>query len=126
MRAKEETVSGIESFKDLKIWQLGMAIVEGVYELTKKFPREELYGLTSQMRRAAVSIPANIAEGFRRYHPKEHKQFLSIAMGSAAESETELLFAEKLKFISGDDLKILVSKLESLGRMLTTVIRRYR
>lgn len=116
----------IQSFKDLKIWQVGMDIVADVYELTKKFPREEMYGLTSQTRRAAVSIPANIAEGFRRYHPKEHKQFLAIAMGSAAELETELLLAERLRFISGDDLKALSFKLESLGRMLTTVIKRFK
>ncbi|MFA7255355.1 MAG: four helix bundle protein [Candidatus Omnitrophota bacterium] len=119
-------MGGIQSFKDLKIWQLGMDIGADVYELTKKFPREELYGLTSQVRRSAVSIPANIAEGFRRYHPKEHKQFLSIAMGSAAELETELLLAERLKYISGDDLKTISSKLESLGRMLTTIIRRFK
>ena len=119
-------MSGIESFKDLKIWQMGMDIVEKVYELTEKFPREELYGLTSQVRRAAVSIPSNIAEGFRRYHPKEHKQFLAIAMGSAAELETELLLAARLKFISGDELKVLSSELESLGRMLTTVMRRFK
>lgn len=119
-------MSRIQSFKDLKIWQLGMDVLADAYELTKKFPREELYGLTSQIRRAAVSIPANIAEGFRRYHPKEHKQFLSIVMGSAAELETELLAAERLKFISQDDLKALSPKLESLGRMLTTIIRRFQ
>lgn len=119
-------MSGIESFKDLKIWQLGMDIVADVYKLTGKFPKEELYGLTSQVRRAAVSIPANIAEGFRRYHPKEHKQFLAIAMGSAAELETELLLAERLRYFSGDDLKALSPKFESLGRMLTTIIRRFK
>ena len=78
------------------------------------------------MRRAAISIPANIAEGFRRYHPKEHKQFLSIAMGSAAELETELLLAERLRFISTDELKAFSFKLESLGRMLTTIVRRFK
>ena len=119
-------MSKIESFKDLKIWQLGMDIVADIYEMTKKFPREELYGLTSQVRRAAVSIPANIAEGFRRYHPKEHKQFLSIAMGSAAELETELLLTERLKFISENDLKTLSSKLESLGWMLTAIMRKFK
>ena len=103
-----------------------MDIVADVYALTELLPREELYGLTSQMRRAAVSIPANIAEGFRRYHPKEHKQFLSIAMGSAAELETELLLAERLRFIPGEALKSLSSKLESLGRMLTAIMRRFK
>jgi four helix bundle protein len=119
-------MSDIKSFKDLKIWQLGMDIVADVYRLTEKFPREELYGLTSQVRRAAVSIPANIAEGFRRYHPKEHKQFLSIAMGSAAELETELLLAARLGFLAEDDLKNLSSQLDSLGRMMTSIMRRFK
>jgi four helix bundle protein len=119
-------VEKIQSFKDLKIWQLGMEIVEDIYEFTKKFPREEIYGLTSQIRRAAVSIPANIAEGFRRYHSKEHRQFLAVAMGSLAELETELLLAVRLKFISQDEVAAISSKLESLGRMLTTVLRRFR
>lgn len=118
-------MSEIKSFKDLKIWQLGMDIVADVYELTKQFPSEEMYGLTNQVRRAAVSIPANIAEGFRRYHPKEHKQFLAIARGSAAELETELLIARRLGYISEDGLEMLSSKLESLGRMVTAILRKF-
>ncbi len=74
----------IKSFKDLKIWQKGIEIVKDVYDITKSFPKEELYGLTSQMRRCAVSIPSNIAEGFKRYHNKEFKQFLYITLGSSA------------------------------------------
>jgi len=70
----------IKNFQDLRIWQKGIEVVKDIYILTKKFPKEELYGLTSQMRRSAVSIPSNIAEGFRRYHNKEYKQFLYIAM----------------------------------------------
>jgi four helix bundle protein len=65
----------IRNFQDLRIWQIGIEVVKDIYILTKKFPKEELYGLTSQMRRSAVSIPSNIAEGFRRYHNKEYKQF---------------------------------------------------
>jgi len=75
----------IKNFEDLRIWQKGIEVVKDVYILTKKFPKEELYGLTSQMRRSAVSIPSNIAEGFRRYHNKEYKQFLYIVLGSCAE-----------------------------------------
>jgi len=67
---------GIKKFKDLGIWQKGIEIVSDIYILTKKFPKVELYGLTSQIRRSAISIPSNIAEGFRRYHNKEYKQFL--------------------------------------------------
>ncbi|GAF73329.1 unnamed protein product, partial [marine sediment metagenome] len=77
----------IKNFQDLRIWQKGIEVLKDIYILTKKFPKEELYGLTSQMRRSAVSIPSNIAEGFRRYHNKEYKQFLYIALGSCAELE---------------------------------------
>ncbi|OQY39541.1 hypothetical protein B6228_02970 [Candidatus Atribacteria bacterium 4572_76] len=70
----------IKNFQDLRIWQKGIEVVKDIYILTKKFPKEELYGLTSQMRRSAISIPSNIAEGFRRYHNKEYKQFLYIAL----------------------------------------------
>jgi len=78
----------INDFKDMRIWQKGIEVVKDIYAVTKKFPNDELYGLTSQMRRSAVSIPSNIAEGFRRYHNKEYRQFLYIAMGSCAELET--------------------------------------
>ena len=78
----------IKSFKDLKIWQKGIEIVSDTYILTKKFPKEELFSLTSQLRRSAISIPSNIAEGFKRFHNKEYKQFLFITLGSCAELET--------------------------------------
>ena len=78
----------INSFKDLRIWQKGMEIVTDIYTLTKKFPKEELFSLTSQLRRSAISIPSNIAEGFKRFHNKEYKQFLFITLGSCAELET--------------------------------------
>jgi len=74
----------IKNFKDLRIWQEGIKLVKYIYLLTKDFPKDELYGLSSQMRRCAVSIPSNIAEGFRRYHNKEYKQFLFITLGSCA------------------------------------------
>ena len=86
----------IKNFQDLRIWQKGIEVVKEIYILTKKFPKEELYGLTSQMRRSAVSIPSNIAEGFRRYHNKEYKQFLYIAMGSCAELETQIIISYEL------------------------------
>ena len=68
----------IKSFKDLRIWQKGIEIVTDIYTLTKKFPKEELFSLTSQLRRSAISLPSNIAEGFKRFHNKEYKQFLFI------------------------------------------------
>ena len=88
----------IKKFQDLRIWQKGIEVVKDIYILTKKFPKEELCGLTSQMRRSAVSIPSNIAEGFRRYHNKEYKQFLYIALGSCAELETQIIIANELNY----------------------------
>ncbi|MDH4303039.1 MAG: four helix bundle protein [Nitrospira sp.] len=75
----------IVQFRDLKVWQLGKEIVLDVYTIRKQFPREEVYGLMAQMRRAAVSIPSNVAEGFKRIHNKEYRQFLYVALGSCAE-----------------------------------------
>ena len=84
--------------KELDIWNLSIDFVVIVYQLTKKFPKEELYGLTSQMRRAAISIPSNIAEGAARKTNKENIQFLYIALGSLSELETQFIIAEKLKY----------------------------
>jgi four helix bundle protein len=88
----------IKSYKDLEIWQEGIALVEMTYDLTRTFPKEELYGLTSQMRRAAVSIPTNIAEGYARHHRNEYRQFLYVALGSLAELETLYVLSQQLKF----------------------------
>jgi four helix bundle protein len=90
----------INDYKKLNIWQKGIEIANELYCLTDKFPKHEIYGLTSQMRRAAVSIPSNIAEGFARNHDKEYKQFLYIALGSCAELETLELIAGKRKYFS--------------------------
>jgi len=82
VKKKEKNMTEkIKNFQDLRIWQKGIEIVRDVYMITKKYPKEELYSLTSQMRRSAISIPSNIAEGFRRFHNKEYKQFLYIALG---------------------------------------------
>jgi four helix bundle protein len=89
----------IRTFRDLRVWQKGIELVKEIYKLTNGLPKDELYGLTSQMRRAAVSVPSNIAEGFRRRSVKEHKHFLNIVLGSCAELETLLAIAEELKYI---------------------------
>jgi len=114
----------IKEFKDLKIWQKGIEIVSDIYILTKKFPKEELYGLTSQIRRSAISVPSNIAEGFRRYHNKEYKQFLYIALGSCAELETQITIAKNLKYITEDKEKELIEKLDHLCRMTSNLIKK--
>ncbi|MEB3343180.1 four helix bundle protein [Okeania sp.] len=89
-------MSGINDFKDLKIWQNGMDIAEKCYFLTKLFPKDELYGMVQQIRRSAVSIPANIAEGYGRRYTGEYLRFLNIAQGSINELETHLILSERV------------------------------
>ena len=88
----------IQSHRDLTVWQLGMDLTEGVYQLTRAFPKDETYGLSSQVRRAAISVPANIAEGNARSSTKEYLHLLSIAVGSLAEVETYLDLALRLQY----------------------------
>ena len=95
-----------------------MELVECVYRVTQSFPKQEVYGLTSQLRRAAISIPANIAEGQSRQHLKEYLNFLSVAQGSVGELETELEIAGRLQYIGPAELDSLMSKLGALGRQI--------
>ena len=114
----------IKNFQDLRIWQIGIEVVKDIYILTKKFPKEELYGLTSQVRRSAVSIPSNIAEGFRRYHNKEYKQFLYISLGSCAELETQIIIANELDYINENDKAELIEKIKYICRMTVKLINK--
>jgi four helix bundle protein len=114
----------VSDHKQLKVWQKGIEIVDKVYSLTDKFPREELYGLTAQMRKASVSIPSNIAEGFVRGHPKEYRHFLYISLGSCAELDTQSIIANRRRYITDDDLKDLAEDLDHEARMLTSLINR--
>ncbi len=91
---------GIKTHKDLKVWQQAMELAKTVYQFTGSFPKEEVYGLTSQMRRAAVSIPSNLAEGAARSSQREFIQFLYIALGSLSELETQWLLAKELRMVS--------------------------
>ncbi|MFH1441509.1 MAG: four helix bundle protein [Candidatus Omnitrophota bacterium] len=116
----------IKSFKELRIWQKGIEIVKDVYALTKDFPQEELYGLTTQMRRAAVSIPSNIAEGFKRYHNKEYKQFLHIVLGSTAELETQLIIVNELNFIGKESLNGVLEKLDHVSKMISSLLNKLK
>jgi four helix bundle protein len=110
-----------QSHKDLIVWQKSIALVTLVYELTKTFPKDELFGLTSQMRRAAVSIPSNIAEGRNRGTRKDFRQFILVAFGSANELETQLLIAENLGYASKDQLGPLNNLLSEVCRMLSSM-----
>lgn len=108
----------VKSFRDLRVWQAAMGLVTAVYRLTATFPKHETYGLASQIQRAAVSIPSNIAEGHAREHLKEYLHHLSIAQGSIAELETQFEIAARLNYISPEDLLGILGALASLGRQL--------
>ncbi len=114
----------IRDFKDLRIWQKGMDLVEEIYKVTPSFPKSEVYGLASQMQRSSVSIPSNIAEGFRRRHNKEYKQFLNIALGSCGELETQIEIARRLGYITDDQSKILIQSQDYICRMIQTLIKK--
>ncbi len=108
----------MKSFKELRVWQAAMNLVEKIYRLTQNFPKQETYGLASQMQRAAVSIPSNIAEGHTREHIKEYLHHLSIAQASLAELETQLEISGRLKYVLSDELNELLSEVSSLGRQM--------
>ena len=107
-------------YKELDVWQKGREVVASIYQLSSSFPASEQFGLTSQLRRAAVSIPANIAEGYGRQSPKAYGQFLRVAKGSVNELETLLILATDLGFATG--IEELTSKVAKLGSMLTNLI----
>jgi len=111
----------MKTHKDLLVWQKAMDMVEEVYNLTKSMPYSELYGLTSQIRRAAVSVPSNIAEGAARSSNKEFLKFLYIALGSIAELETQLILAQRLNFIDSIPLDILNEVKKLLIRLMKKI-----
>jgi len=113
----------IHSYKDLVVWQKAMDLVSLIYKLTANFPNSELYGLSSQMRRAAISIPSNIAEGRRRGHKKEFLQFLFNAYGSGAELETQLEIAKRLPKMKSLDYTEIDLHLEEVMKMLNIMIK---
>lgn len=123
MEIIQETESPVRSYRDLRVWGEGMALAESCYHLTKPFPREEIYGLTSQIRRSAVSIPANIAEGYGRENRGEYIQFLRVAQGSLKELETHLLLAQRIQLSPSNKIEPALCQCESLGRMLRALIR---
>lgn len=108
----------IESYKSLIVWQKSMTLVMAVFELTEEFPKSELYGIVSQIRRAAVSVPSNIAEGWGRKSIKEYRQFYAIAYGSVLELETQLLISQRLKFGNALKYENIFSLLTEVSKML--------
>ncbi len=116
-------VGGIQSYRDLKVWQEAMDLAEDCYRLTKQFPREEMFGLTSQIRRSASSVPANIAEGYGRDSTKAYVNQLRIAQGSLKEVETHLLLSQRVAITTTDEIGALLKRSESAGKMLRSLIR---
>ncbi len=112
----------INDYKELIVWQKAMDLTTEVYNLTKQLPKEELYELSSQMKRAAVSIPSNIAEGQQRTHTKEFINFLSVARGSNAELETQLMICVRLDYLNQEKIEKAMSLCKEIGRMLNTLI----
>ena len=119
-------MSDIKDFKDLKIWEKGMLIAEKCYSITKQFPKEETYGMTQQIRRASVSIPANIAEGYGRRSSGDYARFLNIAQGSINELETHLLLSVRIGFCRFNDVEIIINELKEESRMIISLINKLK
>lgn len=107
-----------KSYRDLEVWQRSMHLAKRIYEVTQKFPGDERFGLTIQLRRAAVSVPSNLAEGHARFGAGEFSRFLSIAMGSVAELETQVLLSEDLGYVNETLTHELLAELDVIGKML--------
>jgi four helix bundle protein len=108
----------VSHFRDLEVWQLAMGLAKQVYGLTTEFPKEERYGLSSQLQRAAVSIPSNIAEGNARASTREYARFVSVACGSVAKLQTQLLIAKDLELCRSSDLESVLALCERVSKML--------
>lgn len=115
--------SDIQSYRDLRVWQEAMALAEDCYGLTRRFPRDEMYGMTSQIRRASVSIAANIAEGHGREQTGSFVQALRVAQGSLKELETHLILAQRVGLALNEAVDPLLSRCETLGRQIRSLIR---
>ncbi|WP_348825268.1 four helix bundle protein [Flavobacterium aestuarii] len=116
----------MKTFRDLLIWQKAMALVTNCYSASSNFPKDELFGLTSQIRRCSISIPSNIAEGFGRGTNKDYHQFLTIALGSLFEFQTQIEIAFNLKYIPESDFNILYEDSRELERMLSSFMNKVK
>jgi len=113
----------VKSYRELDVWQVGMALAESCHRVTRDFPQAEIYGLTSQMRRAATSIPTNVAEGYGRETTGAYIQFLRVSQGSLKELETLILLVEKVETLETAKSELLMSECERVGKMLRNLIR---
>jgi four helix bundle protein len=111
-----------QSFRDLKVWQKAMSLVEDIFRVTRRFPRDERFGLTAQIRRASVSIPSNIGEGKRRKRQRAYVNHLDIALGSQGEVEVQLEIAKRAGFLSAADYELVQRQVVEIGRMLNGLI----
>lgn len=111
----------LNTYRELIVWQKSFELARPIYEVTGNFPKSEIYGITSQMRRASISIPSNIAEGFARKHKKEFSQFVSVAFGFGAELETQLLLSKELRFITEGKFNELNDLLREIMKMLNAL-----
>ena len=111
----------VKDFKELIVWQKAMELVAEVYRVVKKLPKEELFALSDQIRRAAISIPSNIAEGQGRNSTKEFIRFLAIAKGSKAELETQLLLCVKINYLNSAEIETAISLIHEIGKMLNAL-----
>lgn len=112
----------IKSYKDLLIWQKGIQIVKEIYKLCELLPKDEIFGLQSQLKRASISIPSNIAEGYGRNYTKSYKQFLTTSRGSLLELETQIIIAIELNFITNDNGKKVIDLINEENKMLNAFI----
>jgi four helix bundle protein len=122
-QSPEEENMKIESYRHLEVWQKAITLVTEIYRVSRTFPKEEIYGLTAQLRRAAVSVPANIAEGWGRNMTREFIQFLRTARGSLLELETHLLIAKNLEFLQTASVADLLQTTETINKMLNGLVR---
>ena len=114
----------VKDYKELLIWQKGIDVVDRIYRISKGFPQDELYGLSAQMRRSAVLIPSNIAEGFVRQHTKEYAQFLYISLGSCAELETQIIVGHRQNYLTREDHDGLLEAINHEIRMIRSLIKK--
>ena len=125
-RVMTEVKGEIKTYRDLKVWQKAMALVSSTYKFTTSFPKNEMFGLTSQIKSSVISIPSNIAEGYGRNSTNDYIRFLKIAMGSLCEYQTQLEIANNLGFITGEEYKGIYSFTREIERMLSSLIRKLK